>query len=57
MYPPPEIPRKSPATRIAAALGGLFAAAVAPMLRPGAHLAPLVGTRRFVLVWDRSIDI
>lgn len=57
MYPPPEIPRKSAVSRVLAVFGGLCAAAVAPMLRPGAHLAPVVGTRRSVLVWDRSIDI
>lgn len=57
MYPPPEIPRKSVTSRILAVVGSLLAAAVDPMLRPGAHLAPLVGTRRSVLVWDRSIDM
>ena len=57
MYPPPEIPRKSVTDRLVSAVGSLLAAAVAPMLRPGARLIPLVGTRRSVLVWDRSIDI
>ena len=57
MYPPPEIPRISAVRRLASFVGRLFDIAVAPLLLPGAHVAEIVGTRRNMRVWDRTIDI
>ncbi len=57
MYPPPEIPRNSIASRLSSFVLRLLAVAVAPLLVPGTHVAELVGTRRRMRVWDRSIDI
>ncbi len=57
MYPPPEIPPISAVRRFASFLGHLFDIAVAPLLLPGAHVAEVVGTRRKMRIWDRTIDI